>query len=469
MSSLPIESNAGETTAGRDRVLPIAALIAIAVVLLGFDLGGWVLESNDEARFPMMARDVLVHGHWLAPEIAGTPMLNKPPLHAWLIALASLGGGEVTPRTAALPSMLAAVAVVLVTAWFASRWFGVGAGLAAGFMTATTVGVFTLARSALPDMTLTLAATAATCAFGAAELDRRPRALVVFYGLTGLAFLAKGPAGLIPLATAAAYTILLHGPRGLARLVSVPGFAVIAVLTVAWPVVALQANSHLFVHDVLTKDMEANYFGLLTWRWQRLVEPFRQAISLSLPWSVLLPVAVRAAVRDGVRRSPAAWLAIVWTATAFILVALSERQRARYYVPLCPPVAMLVAAWYDRRRFGRRATVLAGACAVVVVVAFGVGERYEMHRRDRLNDVSAMAAALRNADGPMFAVDSPELVFGYYLNRPIVPLVYYSQFERDPGHGYIIVSDPVSQTVPPSVDRLATARVNGRTFVLMKR
>src|SRR5262249_17920072 len=159
------------------------------------------LLTNDEARFPAMARDIVTRGHWLAPAIAGAPMLNKPPLHAWLIALVSLPGGQVTPRTAALPSVVGAPGIVAASALLRRRLFAPAVGLTAGIVAATTVGLFAAGHVPLPDSTLTLAITAAMCAFLLA-LEGRRGALVAFYGLTGLAFLAKGPVGLIPLAIA---------------------------------------------------------------------------------------------------------------------------------------------------------------------------------------------------------------------------------------------------------------------------
>src|SRR6266478_8968562 len=71
-------------------------LMTLSTALLFFDFGTRVLETNDETRFPLMARDILAHGHWLLPEINGVPMLNKPPLHAWLIAIAAWPTGVVT-------------------------------------------------------------------------------------------------------------------------------------------------------------------------------------------------------------------------------------------------------------------------------------------------------------------------------------------------------------------------------------
>src|SRR5207245_10502066 len=87
---------------------PFAILMAASTALLGFDLGARVLATNDEARFPMMARDILANGHWLLPEISGVPMLNKPPLHAWLIALGAWPPGAASQRTAVVPSFLGA-------------------------------------------------------------------------------------------------------------------------------------------------------------------------------------------------------------------------------------------------------------------------------------------------------------------------------------------------------------------------
>src|SRR5438309_323904 len=183
---------------------PVAVVLAVSAALLGFDLGARVLATNDEARFPMMARDILSNGHWLLPEISGVPMLNKPPLHAWLIALGAWPTGAVSQRTAVVPSFLGALGLVAVTCWIAHRLFGASAGLAAGMIVATTAGVFAMARSAVPDMTLSLGIAAAMAAFVAAEFDGRRGAWFGFYGLVGVACWAKGPAGLMPLVVVAA-------------------------------------------------------------------------------------------------------------------------------------------------------------------------------------------------------------------------------------------------------------------------
>jgi 4-amino-4-deoxy-L-arabinose transferase-like glycosyltransferase len=447
-----------------------AVLAAAVLPLYAFDLGGWVLVTNDEARFPVMARDILASGHWLLPEIAATPMLNKPPLYAWLIALVSLPGGAVTARTAALPSVLAALGVVLATAWLGARLFGRPAGLVAGFVTATTGGFFSFAHVPLPDTTLTLAVTAAMCAFVRAELEQRRRWLIAFYGATGLAFLVKGPVGLIPVAIALVFELIAHGRTGPRRLLSLPGLVLLGLLIVPWPLLALSTGGSTFVDRVLLKDMQDTYVGLAGLRWQRLTHPIVLAATHLLPWVVVTPLVIRSAAREAdPERARRLGLALVWAATAFVLIAFAERQRLRYYLPLVPPVALLVAAWYQRLAPRRSVTIVSAACAALAVLALGVNGRYESRERRRSTDIGELARRIGSAPAPVFAVDAPDIVFQFYLEQPVVPLIYYSQFEGLSGPAYLIAAERVARSAPAAADRLAVARVNGRTFVLLRK
>ena len=101
-----------------------ALLLAASAVLLVFDVGPRVRATQDETRLPMLARDILARGDWLLPRLNGAPYPNTPPLDARLIALGSWPRGAVTQATAAMPSLLAAVGVVLVTAWLGRRGSG---------------------------------------------------------------------------------------------------------------------------------------------------------------------------------------------------------------------------------------------------------------------------------------------------------------------------------------------------------
>jgi 4-amino-4-deoxy-L-arabinose transferase-like glycosyltransferase len=130
-------------------------LIAAAALMVGIDLGRRILATNDEARFAMLAQDMLSRGTWLFPQLNGAEYNTKPPLLAWLIALASWPGGTVTQLTAVLPSGLAAVGTALVVYATGRSMLGEMAGRFAALAVVTTQGWFLHARLPMPDMLMT--------------------------------------------------------------------------------------------------------------------------------------------------------------------------------------------------------------------------------------------------------------------------------------------------------------------------
>src|SRR5262249_11346759 len=144
----------------------LTMILFVSILILAFNFGSRRLLTNDDTRFPVMARDVLSHGNWLVPALQdGRPHLQKPPLVVWLMVLASWPAAAVSVTTALLPSLLEAVGVVFLTYWIGRRLFGRDVGIVAGLVTVTTVGVFSFAHSAMPDMALLCALTGAMAAY----------------------------------------------------------------------------------------------------------------------------------------------------------------------------------------------------------------------------------------------------------------------------------------------------------------
>jgi len=441
---------------------PFAIAIAGSAALFGFDLGGRVLATNDEARFPVMARDILSNGHWLLPETSGGPMLNKPPLHAWLIALGAWPTGVVSQRTAVVPSFLGALGVVMLTCWVARRLFSPGVGLAASVIVATTAGMFAMARSPVPDMTLACAIVAAMAAFVAAELDGKRNAWLGFYGLVGLACWAKGPAGLLPLVIALAYELTTFGWRGAARMRAGVGMAILVILTAPWWALAVNTGRGQFVRDVVLADLVQGYSPLRALTWHRIVEPLNAAATILLPWSVLLPFAVWWTARRWKTEAAAGErLSLIWALSVFVVVAASSRQRWRYYLPLCVPGALLVARWLSARQVWRKAAdpLVAGAIAAVILV---VGGMYITARDNRSTQFLTIARALDHTPAPVLALDAPELVFCFYLERPILAISTPGELRGIDPPFYVIASNAPADSFAP----VAEGRVKGRSFVL---
>lgn len=438
-------------------------------MLLFFDFGSRILATNDETRFPLLARDILAHGHWLLPELQGAAHLNKPPLTAWLIAMASWPTGLVTQSSAALPSVLAALGVILATSFIARRLFDTDVALKAGLIVLTTYGVFTLARVPMPDIALCAAFTAAMAAYVVAEFQNQGTALVAFYFLVGVAFWVKGPVGLLPLVVVLLDQLTTHGWLGPRRLRSTSGLVLLVLMVVPWWVLVGTAGRQQFVQDIVIIDWLRWYLPTQGWTWRQLTEPVLQTATILLPWSPLLLPAIWSAARaEDPARARQTRLLLVWMAAAFVLTAVSYQQRMRYYLPLCPPGALLIAVWYAGRSLHRRAAVFASGW-MVVALGLSLWQAQADVRHNAATDLSAVADTLRKDPRPLYTIDAPELVFAFYFAQPVVVLHSYHDFEPLAADGYLIVSNRTLRSWPGQFHfrEVATARVGGRPVALL--
>ena len=335
------------------------AAAAGAAALALVDTGARMLTSNDEARFPVLAQAILSGGDWLVPSLNGAPYVNKPPLLAWAIAAASWPFGQVTQFTVVVPSLLAAAVVVFAVYRLGREMWGATAGGYAAAVAATTQGLFVYARVPMPDMLLTAFGTLSLWALHRMRGRRPGLAWVGFYAALAGAFWTKGPAGLMPLGVALVYARWRRRclPPGWLRLA--PGLLLLAALAAPWIAAASLRDA-----DALHRTVAADY---IAWYLPHqmsigtLIAPLEHLLGLVVPWAWLVPFALYDAWRQrrgqGAERD-AVLLVLLWVALEFALVALSAQQRARYYLPLVPPLSLLLGWWLAGAAIQRRALSL---------------------------------------------------------------------------------------------------------------
>jgi hypothetical protein len=160
---------------------------------------------------------------------------------------------------------------------------------------------------------------------------------------------------------------------------------------------------------------------------------------------------------------------LVWLFVMFGLIAIGHQQRMRYYLPLCPPAALLIAGWYARLETRRCAV---GFAAVWILVVTG-GIAVDAHARARHNAATNLVPAVRELSQArrVYAVDAPELVFSFYLERPVTVLSSYRDFEagvRKGQDGRLIIAERATgPTLTDALHRLPAAVVGGRRFVIL--
>jgi 4-amino-4-deoxy-L-arabinose transferase-like glycosyltransferase len=336
----------------------MAGLAAAALLMIGIDAGRAVFITNDEARFAVLGQDLLTRGDWWFPQLNGIVYHNKPVLLAWLIALCSWPVGHVTQLTATLPSATAAVALVFAIHGLGRALFGPVAARYAALIAMTTEGFVVYARVPLPDMLLAVFLTGALWMLWRAANAPDSRAWLGFYGLTAAAFWAKGPAGFLPLVVAVVWGLKTRR-ADLWHALRLPwGALAVGVLTAPWWLREFFWGAPAF-QEVIVTDYLYWYVPLHP-RLGSLVAPLQHGFSILFPWVLLAPAAIALAVRHvragGEQREPLRYV-LVCATTLFVVVACSQQQRLRYYLPLVSPVSLLAGWWFVQQIGERRLRV----------------------------------------------------------------------------------------------------------------
>ena len=374
--------------------LAFVVVLAFAIAVLAIPIGRAPIWAGNDARWVLLARDVVEHGRWLMPEIRGLPNegLYKPQLFTWSIALASLTSGHVTEFTAALPSAVSALAAVGGIVAIGSLLWGIRAGALSGLILTTTPGYFVFAQRPLADVMMSAFMVWALYFVLRARRDGSLAPLLGFYACVGAAMLSKGPPGLAALVSAAVATWRGDGRSALQRLRLPVGALVLGVFALPWIVPYLVLARPAFVHEVLFGEY-AHWFLRRHGLAYRIAH-MPSVLLYFLPWSLFLPAAIvwwrRSGPDDG--RAFVLW----WTITLWVLVGLSGVYSPHYFLPVYPGLAILTGEFFARatassvRRELRLGTIafVVGAIALLIamVLPFSLSGEGPVYMPDRVSE-----------------------------------------------------------------------------------
>jgi 4-amino-4-deoxy-L-arabinose transferase-like glycosyltransferase len=345
----------------------LAALLIASAIVFALPLGRRPLDNQDEARYSLLARKAVEDGYWILPRIRGEVYLNKPPLYFWTVAVFALPWGVVTDANAPIPSVVSALAGLLAVFAIGRLLWGAPAGLAAALILATSPFYFFMAHQVLTDMMLTAWMSWALYFYLVACRAANPlRPILGFYLCVAGGLASKGPAALMVLVAVVAASLAADGIRGLKRLKLPLGLAVIALTALPWLLPYLLQRERSYGRAVVMTDYLGWYFRSAV---ASRLEAVAGHLARFLPWGFfILPAALWwVRERDADRRR-----LLVWAATLIVLLSLSGEQRARYFLPLWPVFALLVADFFVGAAERARG-VVTGAAVVYLILMMGVG------------------------------------------------------------------------------------------------
>lgn len=357
---------------GRDRYF-FWVVVSVAAALIFLGLGEPSLIDPDEARFARTSVEMTRSRDLVVPTFEGKPRIVKPPLLHWMQAALFLGfgSGELPSR---LPAAFATLGSMFLVAWIARRRFGMEGAAWAAAIFITQPLVFITGRLGTTDALLSFHVLGAL-SLDMAEPDEAGRHKAAAMGaLLGMAFLAKGPIGIVlPLLvilagrTATGREVL---PRSRTLLVALAGWGVVVL---PWGLAFLKRLGAGEVFGSLRRETLERYFSESI----HMEPPWYYATVLilgCLPWVATLPLALfRVAGRLRSRTAPTALYAGAGLLAGLLFFSLGKGKLPQYILPLSPLVALVVAWELGReleapgpRRLGP--SLLAGALLLLMVI-----------------------------------------------------------------------------------------------------
>ena len=395
--------------------------LVLALVLLGHR-GIW---DPDEGRYTNVALNMLDSGDWLNPHRSTeVGHWTKPPLTYWAIASSITVFGH-DPWAARLPAALSYLLCVWLV-WRIARRIVPGDEDPAALVYATML--FTLGASQIITTDYLLAACETLAAWAFMESrspgNARPwRYVLLMWFALALAFLAKGPPGLLPLLVFVAWDWLVPSEHARHRRFDVAGVALFLLLAAPWYVAVILGNPGLlkyFIGDEVVNRVASNEFGRHG-EWYGWLQVYLPTLLLgSLPWTLdllrwarALPARARAWRSRAARAEHAHPLFIaLWLLLPLVVFCAARSRLPLYVLPLFAPLAIAIAM--QRRADGRglpRPALLLAWAAALLALKFAAAY-WPTHK-----DAADWAAAIRErAPGPVSQVAFVEDMARYGLH-----------------------------------------------------
>jgi 4-amino-4-deoxy-L-arabinose transferase-like glycosyltransferase len=389
---------AGSSTS-RDRLIDCLLLLALGLVLIATGIGFRDPWPADEPRFALIARDMALSGDWLLPRVGGDIYADKPPLYFWIMAALFQLTGSLR-ATFLIPSLLSALASVLLVYDLARRLWNRETGLLAGALLLLTVQFVWQARQAQIDATLCFWTTLSL--YGLLRhllLGPQWRWYVVGWAAAGFGVITKG-VGFLPLLILVPFALLqdqswsltcradrprtapgsamrwMSGP--LAFLLAIAVWLVPMLLAASSDPSAAAYRDEILFHQTLDRYASAWHHRKPFWYFIVNVVPL-----LWLPLTAMLPWLVPRWIQALRARDLRIALLLAWVAIVVLFFSISSGKRGVYILPAVPALVLACApyAFELLAKKGIQRTQFAIAAGVSVACAIAVA--YVSIREDK--------------------------------------------------------------------------------------
>lgn len=409
-------------------------LLVLVLLYAFFGQGVRGIWKPDEGRYTCVALNMLDSGDWLHPRLNDDkPHFTKPPLTYWTIAASILVFGR-NEWAARFPNSMALAGTILLIAALGPRLSSRSPRLAA-LIYASSPLVYIAANLVTTDTLLAFWEMLAMVGFlewwHRGEAKKHCRWLMLMWAAFGLAFMTKGPPGLLPLLPLLIFTGVRGGRQAVGALFSWTGLALFAAIGLTWYVVVIGSDPSLLGY-FLGKEI---YGRIVTGEHRRNAEWYGAFIIYlpilllgALPWNLVLLRKLRGKGKEHlssisqVSRTacPEHLLLMLWFCVPLVIFCLARSRLPLYLLPLFGPLSFLLARLFEGIDMwqGRRRWLITGWLVLMASTRVIGG----MVATDKNTHAFATAIQRQVNNSPeeiVFVDASPDFGLRFYLNAEV--------------------------------------------------
>ena len=318
-------------------------LFIAAAVLLFAGNGSLLVTDSVESNYALTAKEMVLSGDWLSPQIYGHYWYDKPIFFYWLTALAYKMFGFTEFASRFFPALFGLGGLALV-AWGGSRLNNERSGFCSALVLLSSVEFFLISKSVITDAVLFFFFSATLLFFYLGYRDGKASYWYIMYGAAGFAVLTKGPIGvLLPGLIITLFLLWQRDWRVLKRMRLASGTLLCLAVAVPW---------YAAMYSLHGSDFINTFFGTHNFLRATVSEHPRDDVFyyytlvnlLALfPWSGLVPWAAYKWQQAGrPKLTEQQRFLLLWALVVFVFFQCMATKYITYTYPLIFPASLLL-------------------------------------------------------------------------------------------------------------------------------
>lgn len=318
-------------------------LALAAILLLFFGNGSLLVTDSVESNYALTAKEMVLSGDWVSPQIYGRYWYDKPIMFYWLTAVAFKIFGFTEFAARFFPAVFGLLGLGLV-AYGGYRLYSEKVGFYSAILLLSSVEFFLISKSIITDGVLFLFFSATLLFFYLGYSEGKRLFWYLMYATAGLSVLTKGPIGvLLPGLIITLFLILQRDWRVLTRCKLVSGTLLCALIAVPW---------YAAMYALHGSDFINNFFGVHNFLRATVSEHPRDNVwyyyllvnTLALfPWSALVPYTLWRRFKKGWYLEEREKFLLLWAAVVFFFFQNMATKYITYTYPLLFPMSIFLA------------------------------------------------------------------------------------------------------------------------------